>query len=79
MFLTNSKEDADKAEDFLTALTSLMAACGVDALKMSDYGIQREEFPAMVASARAMGGLFGADPAQLSDAQLLKIYEESYR
>ena len=72
------KEDADKAQDFITALDGLMAACGVHDLKMSDYGIHPDEFPAMVASARAMGGLFMADPTELSDDQLLKIYQDSY-
>lgn len=73
------REDASQAQDFITALDDLMKACGVEDLKMSDYGITPEEFPAMVASARAMGGLFGADPAELSDEQLLKIYQDSYR
>ena len=73
------KEDAASARDFVVALDSLMQACGVDALKMSDYGITPEEFPKMVASARAMGGLFAADPVMLTDEQLLKIYQESYR
>ena len=73
------KEDADKAQDFITALDGLMAACGVHDLKMSDYGIHPDEFPAMVASARAMGGLFMADPTELTDDQLLKIYQDSYQ
>ena len=72
-------DKAGKAEDFITALDELIKACNVDELKMSDYGITPAEFKEMVASARAMGGLFGADPTELSDEQLLKIYEESYR
>ena len=73
------KENARSARDFVDALDLLMKACGVDELKMSDYGITSEEFPEMVKSARAMGGLFAADPVTLSDEQLLKIYQESYR
>lgn len=73
------RKDASSAQDFVDALDELMRACGVDALKMSDYGIRQEEFPEMVASARAMGGLFEADPLTLSDEQLLNIYRDSFR
>jgi alcohol dehydrogenase len=52
----------------------------VDALKMSDYGITKDELPEVVKNARhTMGGLFNVDPAVLSDEDCLKIYEESYR
>ena len=73
------KTDATQAKDFIDALEQLMIACGVDELKMSEYGIVPEEFPEMVASARAMGGLFAADPAELTDEQLLKIYQDSWK
>ena len=73
------KTDADKAQDFIVALTDLQKACGVYELKMSDYDITEEELPQMVENARAMGGLFRADPAELSNAQLLNIYQKSYR
>lgn len=72
--------DADKPEDFLTALANLQKACGVDQLKMSDYGITPDEFPKFAKNAReVMGGLFEADPAKLTDDDLVKIYKESYR
>ena len=73
------KTDATQAQDFIVALEQLMIACGVSELKMSEYGITPEEFPEMVASARAMGGLFAADPAELTDDQLLKIYQDSWK
>ena len=31
-------KDANKPEDFITALVNLQKECGVDQLKMSDYG-----------------------------------------
>lgn len=34
-------KDANKPEDFLTALAELQKACGVDNLRMSDYGITK--------------------------------------
>lgn len=74
------KQDADKPEDFLTALSELQSACGVDNLKMSDYGITPEEFPGMVQNARdTLGANFLNDPVQLSDEDCRAIYQESYR
>ena len=73
-------EDASRPEDFLTALAKLQKDCGVDDLKMSGYGIQEEEFPKFAKNAReVMGGLFAADPAELSDEDIIAIYQKSYR
>ena len=44
------KEDAKDPMDFVTALVDLQKACGVDELKMSDYGITPEEFPKFVST-----------------------------
>ena len=76
---TLGMSNAEKAEDFITALDKLMNDCGVGELKMSDYGISPDEFPAMMRNAREMGGLFGADPTELSDDDILAIYRESYQ
>ena len=74
------KADADKPADFLDALAALQKACGVDALRMSDYGIRPEEFPGMVKLARsAVGMLFSCDPSELSDDDVLAILRASYR
>ncbi|MFG6368961.1 MAG: iron-containing alcohol dehydrogenase [Lachnospiraceae bacterium] len=74
------RKDADKPEDFITALVDLQEACGVADLKMSDYGITPEKFPKMVQNARdTLGVNFLNDPYQLSDEDCLKIYSESYR
>ena len=71
---------ATQPEDFLDALAALQRACGVDALKMSDYGIVPEEFPAMAKNARdTLGVLFACDPAPLSDEDVVAIYRNSYR
>lgn len=72
--------DANKAEDFITALVELQKACGVDDLKMSDYGITPDEFPGMVQNARdTLGVNFLNDPVSLSDEDCIAIYQESYR
>ena len=74
------KADATKPGDFLDALAALQKACGVDALKMSDYCIRPEEFPGMVKLARsAVGMLFSCDPSELSDDDVLAILRASYR
>lgn len=74
------KEDASRAEDFLDLLHQLQVDCGVENLKMSDYGVTKEELPSLVENAReSMGKLFSMDPAALSDEDVLRIYEESYR
>lgn len=73
-------KNATKAEDFIEALKEMQAACGVDNLKMSDYGISPDEFPKMVQNTRdAMGFLLQFDPIALSDEDMLNIYKKSYR
>jgi alcohol dehydrogenase len=72
--------DANKPEDFLTALAALQKACGVGDLRMSDWGIRREELPGMPALARsAVGALVSVDPSPLTDDDVLAILRASYR
>lgn len=72
--------DADKPEDFITALVQLQKDCGVDDLKMSDYGITDKEFMTLAVNAReTMGGLFLANPCDMSDEECAGIFEKSYR
>ncbi|MBQ3443800.1 MAG: iron-containing alcohol dehydrogenase [Selenomonadaceae bacterium] len=74
------KVNADKPEDFIDALKEMQAACGVDNLKMSDYGISPDEFPKMVQNTRdAMGFLLQFDPIPLTYEDMLNIYKKSYR
>lgn len=73
-------KDANKPEDFLIALSDLQKACGVDDLKMSDYGIEKSECMTLAVNAReTMGGLFLANPCELNDADCAGIFERSYR
>lgn len=66
--------------DFLGALDKLQRDCGVDDLKMSDYGITREELPAINENAwETMGGLFELDRVKMNREESLSILEESYR
>lgn len=73
-------ENADKPEDFITALVRLQEACGVTDLKMSDYGITKDESMTLAVNAReTMGGLFLANPCPISDEECAGIFEKSYR
>lgn len=72
--------EADNPEDFLTALANLQKACGVDDLKMSDYGIRPDEMMTLAVNAReTMGGLFLANPCPLNDEDCAGIFTKAYR
>jgi alcohol dehydrogenase len=74
------KADAAGPMDFVDALAALQKACGVDGLKMSDYGVKEAELEKYTRNAReTMGGLFDMDPAPLSDADVTEIFRRSYR
>ena len=74
------RANATKPSDFLDALASLQKACGVDELKMSDYGIREDELPGMAPLARkAVGMLFSCDPSELSDDDVLSILRTSWK
>jgi alcohol dehydrogenase len=72
-------EDAKEPMDFITMLSKLQKDCGVDNLKMSDYGIRPEEFMTLATNAReTMGGLFMCDRIELSLDDCVAIYKASY-
>ncbi len=72
--------NANKPQDFITALVALQKACQVDDLKMSDYGFQKSEAMTLAIGARTMqGGLFAANPCELNDEDCASIFEKSYR
>lgn len=73
-------KNADKPEDFITALVKLQEECGVADLKMSDYGFEKSEAMKLAVNAReTMGGLFLANPCEMSDEECAGIFEKSYR
>lgn len=73
-------KDADKPEDFITALVDLQEKCGVDNLKMSDFGIEKDEAMIVAKGARSMQGmLFESNPCEMSDEECAGIFEKSYR
>lgn len=73
-------KDASKPEDFLTALAQFQKACGVDNLKMSDYAIRKEECLTLARNAReTMGGLYAANPCEMTDEDCAGIFERAYK
>lgn len=58
----------------------LQKECGVDNLKMSDFGFDKSECMTLAINAReTMGGLFEANPCELSDEDCAGIFERSYK
>jgi len=73
-------ETAAKPMDFITMLGRLQKDCGVDNLKMSDYGIRPEEFETMAKNAKdTMGGLFQCDRIEISIDDCVAIYRNSFK
>lgn len=74
------KADAAAPQDFIQVLADLQKQCGVDDLKLSDYGMTPDEFDQIAENARTtMGGLFAADPCALTHADCVEILRRSYR
>ena len=67
-------------QDFIDALEKLKKDCGVDNLKMSDYGFTKDECMELALNARAtMGGLYLANPCEMTDEDVAGIFEKSFR
>lgn len=73
-------KDADKAEDFIKALIKLQKDCGVDNLKMSDYGFEKSKSMILAKSAHSMqGGLYPANPYETTDEDVAAMFDRSFR
>ncbi len=65
---------------FVKAMKKLQEECGVGDLKMSDYGIKRDELEKLAENARStMGGLFERDRYKLSFEETVEILRRAYR
>jgi len=74
-----SMEDARVPMDFITALEKLQEDCGVAGLKLSDYGVNPDEFHKIAVTAMDInGGLFGVDGYQLTVDDCVEIYNTAY-
>lgn len=76
--MTGNKASSPK--DFIKALANLQKQCGVDDIKLSDYGVKEDDIPRFIEIARrTVGNLFALDPHLLTDDEVLAIYKESYK
>lgn len=74
------RENACDPMEFVVALEQLQADCGVNNLRMSDYGITPDEFETIAQNAReTMGAQFKCDRVELTEADVVTILKESYR
>lgn len=69
----------DDPNEFLDAMNELMKQCGVDDIKMSDYGINEDELELFSKSVFNMTGNNRRDPIDLTEKDFLKIYKESFK
>ena len=73
-------KDPQSPQDFIDRLLQLQKDCGVDDLKMSDYGFEKSECMKLAKNARqTMGGLYAANPCEITDEDVAGIFERSYR
>ncbi len=71
--------NANKPEDFITALVNLQKACGVDQLKMSEYGFTQMNLKQLRLMQKKPWGLFLANPCELPHESCVEILRKSYR
>ncbi len=68
------------AEDLVKILYEMEKECGVESLRMSEYGITREELEIICRNAvEYQGELFEIEPQPLSRERVMEILERSYR
>ncbi len=76
----HSLSEDKRADAFISALEKLQKACGVDNLKMSDYGVKRDEMDKLATTAKeTMGGLFDLDVYRLTHEDTVSILQEAYK
>lgn len=65
---------------FIKALQEMQEKCGVADLKMSDYGVETEEFDTLAENAiETMGALFQVDRISLLKDDIVAILEKAYK
>ena len=67
---------AKQARVFITALKKLIKRIGMQDLRLSQFGVKKDEAPLLAKNAmETMGGLFQVDPYKLSIKEVIGIYE----
>lgn len=77
--LAEDLEEEVSGVAFLDALDTLITEVGLGEEKLSDYGVTREEIPALAENALStMGELFAVTPVDMSVEDVIAIYEAAY-
>lgn len=77
--LEENLEEEVSGVAFLDALDKLITEIGLADEKLSDYGVTREEIPALAENAlTTMGALFDITPASMSQDDVIAIFEAAY-
>lgn len=75
-----TQQKSNRPSDFIDALVRMQKACDVYGLQLSKFGVKEIDLPQMVQNAReTMGALFTLDPRPLTDAEVLEIYQKSFK
>lgn len=78
--VTDGLREDEKPMTFVRALRKLKKECGVDNLKMSDYGIKPDEMETLARGAhKMMSNLFAMDRYTLSLQENIDIFKAAYR
>lgn len=76
----DSLPEKERPFAFVEALDKLINDIGLGDLTMSDYGIKREDLPAMAKNAmETMGVLFECTPVQKTEEDVIAIFEAAYK
>ncbi len=74
------KADAVSSDDFITCIEELYKKCGVDDVRMSEFGVTNDRFPDIVASAKKNAPMeFAAEREPLTDEECVGILMRSYK
>ena len=75
-----TQQKAARPSDFLDALATMQRLCGVDNIKLSDYGITPADFDKFVDNAISTGAqMLDFDPRFLTKEEIRSIYQDSYK
>ncbi|MCQ2914807.1 MAG: iron-containing alcohol dehydrogenase [Alphaproteobacteria bacterium] len=78
--VTANLPEEEKPMEFVNQMVRLQKECGVDNLKMSDYGIKFEDMEQMARNAhQTMSNLFAMDRYSLSLKETVTIFEKAYK
>ncbi|HEX40725.1 MAG TPA: iron-containing alcohol dehydrogenase [Phycisphaerales bacterium] len=71
--------ESERPMAFVAGLRELIRNVGLDDEKLRNYGIQREDLPKFAANAfYSMGPLFDITPVELTQHDVIEIYEQAY-